>query len=152
MNAVIQTHRGVLTVRLPIQTVSESNVRTHWSRRAARVKEQRGAVALALAQRLKGALFPVVVTLVRVAPRQLDDDNLRGALKACRDQVADALGLPNDRDPRVTWEYAQARGGRGEYRVDITVAPSSTASAPPPPREVIEAAPSRPASKCGVGR
>lgn len=52
--------------------------------------------------------LPCVVRLTRLSPGTLDDDNLRGALKAVRDGVADRLGV-DDRDPRVTWEYAQER-------------------------------------------
>ncbi len=66
------------------------------------------------------ALLPaLVVTLTRVAPRALDDDGAVTSLKACRDGVADALGLPNDRDPRVTWRYAQRRGKVREYAVEV---------------------------------
>jgi len=42
-------------------------------------------------------------------------DNLRGALKAVRDQVATWLGV-DDADPRVTWEYGQAVDGRPRYQ------------------------------------
>jgi hypothetical protein len=70
-------------------------------------------VSLALAPRVFGLTLAggVVVTLTRLAPsRGLDDDNLAASLKAVRDGVADALGLAEDRDPRVTWRYAQANG------------------------------------------
>jgi hypothetical protein len=51
----------------------------------------------------------------------LDDDNLRGALKAVRDAVTDALGLRTDADERVQWHYAQARVGRGCYGIEVAV-------------------------------
>jgi len=57
----------------------------------------------------------VVVRLERVAPRALDDDNLRGALKAVRDAVAEALGI-DDADPRVRWQYGQAVDGRPRFQ------------------------------------
>lgn len=63
--------------------------------------------------------LPVVATLVRIAPRSLDGDNLQTCLKAERDGVGDALGLKSDADPRVTWWYAQERGGVGEYAVRV---------------------------------
>lgn len=65
-------------------------------------------------------LLPVDVTLTRIAPRELDDDNLAYAFKAVRDGVADALGLKNDRDPRVSWSYSQERG---KAAVRITLEP-----------------------------
>lgn len=87
---------------VPIATVSEANRRDHWATKAKRAKGQRLALYLAT----KRAELPCVVTLTRVGPRRLDDDNLRGALKACRDGVADRLGV-DDADPRVEWRYGQ---------------------------------------------
>lgn len=127
MNAVVQRHRGTVQLRLPLRTVSEPNRRDHWSGRAARAKEQRSFVCLVARPQLRGLPFPLRVLLVRVGPRQLDCDNLRGALKACRDGVADALGI-DDRDPRVEWLYDQRRAGVDDtwtasgYGVEITIA------------------------------
>lgn len=119
-----------LVVTLPLRTVSEANTRCHWAVRANRAKTQRLCAALSVrryvqaeARRICGdplrirVLLPVVVTLTRRSPRALDDDNLRSALKAVRDGVADALGV-DDRDPRVTWEYDQVRGS---YGVDVRI-------------------------------
>lgn len=108
-------------VQLPIRTVSEANVRTHWAARARRARDQRSTVAIAL--RCHGvtvATLPCVVALTRIAPRELDDDNLRGALKAVRDGIADALEV-DDRDARVRWEYGQRRGAANEHSVDIEI-------------------------------
>lgn len=113
-------HTTSVVVTLPLRTVSELNVRNHWARRANRVREQRFAACVALISRRPLPALPVVVTLSRIAPRALDDDNLRGALKACRDGVADALGV-DDRDPRVTWQYDQRRGGAREYAVGVRI-------------------------------
>jgi hypothetical protein len=66
--------------------------------------------------------FPLVVTLTRVTPRELDDgDNLATSLKAVRDGVADYLGLRSDRDPRVAWRYAQTHGAPHEYAVRVAL-------------------------------
>ena len=62
--------------------------------------------------------MPVVITLTRVSPRELDDDNLRPALKSARDGIADWLQV-DDRDPRVKWEYAQERGKPKGVRVEV---------------------------------
>lgn len=102
-----------------------ANLREHWAARHRRVSEQRKTARLMLlavcGQFSPPAPFPVegiVVTLTRVAPRSLDDhDNLRMALKAVADGVADWLGV-DDRDPSVKWKYAQ-RPGR--ERVEISV-------------------------------
>lgn len=100
-----------VSVWLPIRTVSEANMREHHQRKARRTADQRGTVMLRLRVPLSCMPLPVVVTLARCSPRKLDDDNLRGALKAVRDGVADALRLKDDSDPRVTWEYEQRRDG-----------------------------------------
>ncbi len=58
--------------------------------------------------------LPCVVTMTRIAPRPLDDDNLTRSAKAVRDQLA-----VDDRDPRVAWRCQQERGGVHEYAVRI---------------------------------
>jgi len=125
-------------VALPVKTISEANARGHWAARHTRTSHQRWVVGAALARPVVDAglvrvgklrrelACELVVTLVRVAPSAgLDDDNLRGALKAPRDAVADALGLASDRDPRVAWRYGQARGKA--YGIEISVAPRAAA-------------------------
>jgi hypothetical protein len=52
--------------------------------------------------------------LASVWERALDDDNLAAGFKSVRDGIADALGI-DDRDPRVTWAYAQQRGEPKTY-------------------------------------
>lgn len=109
---------------VPIRTVSVSNLREHWSRKAKRVTTERAAVALLLRPLLcgepVGSWVPCTVTLVRIAPRGLDSDNLARAQKAVRDQIATELGV-DDRDPRVEWRYAQRSGRVREYAVEITI-------------------------------
>jgi len=106
---------GAVIVRLPIKTVSVSNVREHWAKRAKRAKEHRQAAFLLTAKMKR---IPKCIALVRIAPRKLDDDNLRHALKAVRDGVADRLQI-NDNDPRVTWRYEQVKGKPREHAVDV---------------------------------
>jgi hypothetical protein len=66
----------------------------------------------------------LVITLIRVAPQKLDShDNLPTALKPVVDGITDALGLPNDRDPRISWAYDQRRSGAREYAVDVCIDP-----------------------------
>jgi hypothetical protein len=61
-----------------------------------------------------------VVTLIRVAPRKLDDDNLQSGFKALRDGIADRLGV-KDNDPRVKWKYDQVRGRAKEYAARVRI-------------------------------
>ncbi len=68
---------------------------------------------------------PLTITLTRIAPGnggagKLDDhDGLPPAFKGPVDAIADALGLRADRDPRVSWRYAQRTGAPAiEVRVE----------------------------------
>jgi len=105
-----------MIVHLPITTVSESNRRDHWRVKAKRAKAQRQMAAMLVPR----CCLPCVVTLTRISPRMLDDDNLRGALKHVRDGVADRLGI-DDRDPRVEWRYAQRKGKQKAVEVELGV-------------------------------
>jgi hypothetical protein len=119
---------------LPIETKSESNAREHWRNRQRRAKTQRAIATLEmLAHRHKPdpMTTPLAITLTRIAPRPLDDDNLPAALKAIRDGLADAL-LPqtagnarrrwaHDNTAAITWHYAQRTGQPHERAVTITI-------------------------------
>jgi hypothetical protein len=106
-----------MTIVIPMRLPSSANLREHYMVKAKRVKQQRQLVAVFIGGKPKPAL-PVVVTLVRIAPRALDGDNLQSAFKAPRDEIARWLGV-DDADPRVTWEYWQRRGGVGVYAVTV---------------------------------
>lgn len=105
---------------------SAANLREHWATKAKRVAEQRalGAMKVRAAtdagDRAGMLAAGLVVTLTRIAPRPLDDDNLASAFKAVRDGVADAIGI-DDRDPRVAWRYAQERHG-SDYGIAVQLA------------------------------
>lgn len=125
----------MLSLRLNLRTISALNARENWRKRAQRVRWERYCVAVALVvkdQRVRPAppspvkvkpadleMFrryypapfehPVVVTMTRVSPGEVDDDNLPGALKAVRDELSVWLCGGNDRDPRVQWRYAQKK-------------------------------------------
>ena len=108
----------VIVIPLPLKIVSVANLREHWRTKAARAKLHRHT-ALALLRTHKLPMLPITVYLTRVAPRELDSDNLASAFKAVRDGVADWLNV-NDNDPRVTWEYAQ-RKAAGVAQAEIAV-------------------------------
>lgn len=113
---------SVLSVHIAgLRTVSEMNERSHWAVRNKRKKEQQKAVYFAWKKIAFGKRIPkppVVVKLTRFGPRLLDDDNLRGAMKFCRDTVADLLKV-DDGDSRIQFEYAQQLDS--EYAVTISV-------------------------------
>ncbi len=113
---------GAVVVDVPgLLLTSEANSRGHTKYgKADRTAKARAATAKAL----RGVALPPLplrVCVTRIAPKALDSDNIHGSgAKAVRDEVADALGLPSDRDPRVTWRVAQACGPAG---VRITLTP-----------------------------
>ncbi len=111
-----------LTVILPIRTASEANLREHWARRAKRAREQRGLAALVCRAALALPSLPATITLTRIAPRRLDDDNLTRSFKAVRDGIADWLRV-DDGSPLLTWRYSQEVGAPRTYavRVDVRV-------------------------------
>ncbi len=130
VNVGAQSHVsvGVIMFVLPLRTVSEKNAREHWAPKAKRVKAQRDAArawtgSLAI-QTLDGwpLYAPLEVTLTRISPRKLDDDNLQRSLSAIRDGVADAIAKnSNDRDPRIAWRYREEYGGVGAYGVRVRI-------------------------------
>ena len=110
-------------MEIPIHTVSEANRRGHWAKHAKRTHLQRYLACGCFDEMLQPFVsLPCTVRLIRIAPRLLDDDNLRGALKAVRDGIADSLEV-NDNDPRVRWEYAQQKGAPKTYGVRVEVLP-----------------------------
>ena len=122
----------VLRFTVEVRTQSEDNMHEHWRNRQKRVKQQRWITHRRFNEARARAGFvcaprcwPVgwLVTLTRVAPSAgLDShDNLRGAMKHIVDQIAQELGLPNDRDPRIEWAYAQRKGKPKQYAVLVEI-------------------------------
>lgn len=110
-----------LVVDVKCRVISEANWRGHWGARKKRVAVQRTAVRLALGHRLRrydAATYRVTFTRLFVRGRGLDSDNLAGAFKACRDEVAAWVGL-DDGDPRYTWVYEQAIHPTAGVRITI---------------------------------
>lgn len=104
-----------VTLPLRIESGNIGHGREHWAKRARRVKRERLA-AIAVPK----FTLPATVTLTRIAPRTLDGDNLEAGFKGLRDGIADRAGV-DDRDPRITWLYAQERGKPKQQacRVDV---------------------------------
>ncbi len=123
-------HRYIL--EMPVRTQSLSNMREHWRRRHHRSLTERLHTRAAWVKARARPLRPnetAVVKLVRIAPAQLDSDNIPPSLKVFRDQIAEDL-LPGkragmaDRDPRIAWSYAQEKPPRPRtyaVRAEITI-------------------------------
>lgn len=110
----------MIDVTLHLKTVGGLNAREHWRQRSRRVKVERSTAALVVPPHP----LPCVVTMTRLSPGELDDDNLPGACKGIRDGIADRLGI-DDRDKRVQWRYSQEKCKRGEFGVRVRIEAAS---------------------------
>ena len=112
----------MIEYEIPVRTKSEMNMHEHWRARQRRAKEQRMVAKLCTitATGNEATTAAKTITLTRIAPGKLDSDNLAGSCKHVRDGIADAIGM-DDGDERLTWLYAQRRGAKGEYSVDVVI-------------------------------
>jgi hypothetical protein len=116
-----------VTVDVPgLRIRSAMNLREHWATRNRRGNDEKLAVAVALlslpqhvAESACVHAGPMVVTFTRLAPRELDTDNLAGGFKACRDQVAKWLGRDDSPRGGVDWRYAQEQAKDYGVRIHI---------------------------------
>lgn len=152
--AHVRDREPVVVRTLALTLVSRANGSQGTTRdgrwaRAATYREQRTGTLAVLACAGVGDVFRrwgwhcAIVRLVRVAPRQLDDDNAAAATKSVRDGVAAALAV-NDRDPRVVWLVDQERG-QACVRVELYRWDAGQASMP------ARGATKRPRSRSGHG-
>lgn len=113
---------------IPIVTVSEANSSDHWTKKRKRHQQQQQRTRQAYARHVKyNVTFPCCVTLIRLGPRLLDDDNNVSAFKWVRDELSECL-LPHERkcyvtktgkvkslkgradsDERIAWKYVQKK-------------------------------------------
>ncbi len=113
----------VISIIVPVRTVSEMNVREHWGKRASRAKKQRSAARTLVRVALASHGFPfgkddeLVILLTRSGKRKLDGDNLQSSLKHVRDGIADALQR-DDGSESLTWLYEQKSGA---YEVLVSI-------------------------------
>jgi hypothetical protein len=100
-----------------------ANVRWCWAKRAKHAAAQRMVGRLKTRTAIAPARMvpPYVITITRIGPRALDDDNLAISGKHIRDGIADALGI-DDGHASLTWRYAQERPAKGAPRYGVRVA------------------------------
>jgi hypothetical protein len=117
----------LMLVNIPLRLGRGLNDRdAHWRKRHRRVRDERDMIAWALVGKPKPAT-PCTFRIIRIAPGRLDDDNLPGACKAVRDQLAAWMGVDDRHRDIVRYVYDQGRGGTGYYGVTVQV----TAGLPP---------------------
>ena len=102
---------------VPIELPSLTNERLHWRKMAKLKVFQKGTTTLFL-RGVSVPTPPVIVTITRVGPRRLDDDNLAAACKYVRDAIATHIGTDDGSD-LYTWRCEQRIGPYG-VEVEIT--------------------------------
>ncbi len=111
-------------IKIPLEIVSEANLREHWSKGYKRHKRQKYIVRLELLAHEIPQTLPVKITLTRYAPRKFDSDNLQSAFKYIRDAVSEhfisdkAPGRADD-DSRFEWHYDQIKSAEKSIRLSF---------------------------------
>lgn len=119
--------RYEVKIPLPQDLLSEGNkTDSFWKKRD---RKKRKHFWLATYFRVELIKLPCKVTLTRIAPRELDYDNLVTTGKHFRDWISDKLipGLQPgraDSDKRIEWEYKQEKGQVREYAIRIEIVSS----------------------------
>ena len=131
MISSVETSTDYIKADIPIRLES-LNKKVHWAEAARQTKAQKTSVRMIMQSALKNIDPPCQVTLIRVAPRTFDEDNLIGSFKAIRDEIADMLipGLaPGRADscPDIKWIYKQQKAVK-EYSVVIEVRQKKSAT------------------------
>jgi hypothetical protein len=102
---------------IPIKLPSLANLsHQHW-RKLTRMKDKQKRAARLCMSGVEIPLPPLIVTITRIGPRKLDDDNLASSCKYIRDQIAEKVGL-DDGSAEYTWRYDQRTGA---YGVDVEI-------------------------------
>lgn len=111
-----------MRITIPVRVDSTLNQRKHPFARSRMARDQRQTACLHVANAIFGHTLPAkpwTIWITRHGKKELDFDNLAGALKAVRDGIADALGLKSDKEsPTLSWKYGQAKG---EYMVEVEI-------------------------------
>jgi hypothetical protein len=111
------------TIAIPLRLGAALNARVHWTARAKRAKTERAIVRTTLAcyrqPMLSGDTPPSICTLVRVAPRALDDDNLAGAFKSIRDEISAFFEVDDGPNGPIAWRYEQHKGEPKQHGIEI---------------------------------
>ncbi len=120
MTATAADEQPLLAFIVPVRTVSETNMREHWSRRHRRASHQRFVARCVAGHDWRQRWDACTVHLTRIAPRRLDAGNNAASMKAVQDGICDALGI-DDGDPRIGWEYHQRKAMAGEPKEGVLV-------------------------------
>ena len=95
------------------------NEREHWGARKKRIDQEKKTIWAAMRHHpFHGLVPPFLVTLTRIGPRRMDDDNVAGGFKSVRDQIAKDLRVDDGDTDLIGFVCTQQRG---PYGVRITI-------------------------------
>lgn len=120
----VERYLDYVVTDLPIYLDAIAHQNLHWAVVRKVYDDQEKWVRSALKGQVCDIQLPAVITLTRIAPTQLDFDNLVTAFKHIRDVVADLL-IPGmqpgraDGDERLSWVYLQKKINPNECAVQI---------------------------------
>ena len=117
-----------MTIHIPVRIHSEANLHEHWRVKYCRRKKMMNVISLYLPKNYTVPPLPCTVVLRRIAPRELDYDNLVYSMKYIRDYVADIF-TPNlaagraDNIKGLEFLYEQKKGKPKIYALQIEFNP-----------------------------
>lgn len=120
--AIVHAAEREALVLLPVRVVSEANQREHWAAKYRRKRDQQTAVRRrfdTIPERFDHWTPPFEIKLTRLGGRSLDTDNLAGAFKHVRDELARVLGINDGNGLHATWSYAQSPGGPVGIAIEV---------------------------------
>jgi hypothetical protein len=113
------------------------NSNEHWRTKSNRHRNQQRLINLLLCSELQKVTLPCTIKFVRLAIREIDEDNLPPCFKYIKDQICaelfpdkvvsytTKLGQRNknkgftDNDKRIKWEYAQEKSRLLGIRIEV---------------------------------
>jgi hypothetical protein len=107
-------------ITFPIKTVSEANQREHWRKKHDRKKSQQLDFTIFWRKAKPAVELPARFVFTRYSCRLLDSDNLAGAFKHVRDQLAKEIGIDDGSD-KLTFVYQQERISKREHYFTLEV-------------------------------
>lgn len=123
LNQCSSSSNNSITITIPVRIYSEANIQQHWAIKHRRKKIIQKAIRYIWNScSIRNVKLPVTITLTRLAPRTLDDDNLVASFKSARDVVADLLipGLAPGRaddNPKIKFLYDQMKSKEYSFKI-----------------------------------
>lgn len=107
-------------MRFDIKTVSEANQREHWAAKRTRKVKQQSDFSVLWKKYKPKVTLPATITFTRFACNLMDSDNLAGAFKHVRDQLAKEIGI-DDGSEKIRFEYKQEKIKKREHYFTVDV-------------------------------